>query len=85
MLHCFFSWPKLSVLCIQITELEFRTLNAQELELLHTACNGIGLEVRKINLDSLRSLYNRGLLYLRIPVKESNRFTIPPLEVDKEF
>ncbi|GMH37437.1 hypothetical protein BSKO_05310 [Bryopsis sp. KO-2023] len=71
-------WWKIGV--VNVSEQEFQGLNNEELDTLQNACNGSGLEVGEIDPDLMRSLYRRGLLFLRVPVREDDRFTIPSLE-----
>ena len=66
----------------QLTESEFKALMPEELEFLQLASSGgNSVSLAEVNYEMLRSLYRRGLLYLRIPIREDDKFTIPPLEV----
>jgi len=39
------------------------------------------LKIGEVGYEMLRSMYKRGLVYLRIPICDDDKFTIPPLEV----
>lgn len=66
---------------LKVSETEYRVLTNDELDILQNSCDSCGSDVQGMKQNALRTLYKKGLVYLRIRVKEENRFAIPPLEV----
>eukprot|EP00798_Chlamydomonas_sp_ICE-L_P005845 gene5845-6131_t len=71
-------WWMVSV--VNLGEAEFRELNADELAHLKTANLPDHIRVKDLEIDMVRQLYQRGLIYLDVPVNHDDRFSILPLE-----
>lgn len=65
---------------VNVAEQEYRELNPDELANMKTACLPGNILVRDLDEKVLKSLYKKGLVFLKIPIKEEDRFLIPPLE-----
>ena len=67
---------------IPAAETEYRALSPEELEACQRACRPGGARVRDFDtLALLQGLLKRGLIYLDVPIRPTDRVSIPPLEV----
>eukprot|EP00850_Spirogloea_muscicola_P016744 SM000138S00051 [mRNA] locus=s138:195746:202172:- [translate_table: standard] len=65
---------------VNLTHEEFRKLSEEESVLVKTAAKDAPALVGEFNIDTLRELYNRGLIYFDVPVFPDDIFHISTLE-----
>eukprot|EP00850_Spirogloea_muscicola_P001330 SM000005S17127 [mRNA] locus=s5:314702:320984:+ [translate_table: standard] len=65
---------------VNLTHEEFRKLSDEESVLVKTAAKDAPALVGEFNIDTLRELYNRGLIYFDVPVFPDDIFHISTLE-----
>eukprot|EP00850_Spirogloea_muscicola_P001275 SM000004S15145 [mRNA] locus=s4:1495822:1502389:+ [translate_table: standard] len=72
--------PWWHVTVVNLTHEEFRKLSEEESVLVKTAAKDAPALVGEFNIDTLRELYNRGLIYFDVPVFPDDIFHISTLE-----
>ncbi len=67
--------------CGAAGEAEFRELPPQEVRVLQACCGRRPATVDMLDAGVLLALYRKSLVYFNVPVRDDDRFSIPPLEV----
>jgi hypothetical protein len=68
---------------VNLGEAEYRQLDPTEATVCHIAARPGGARYADLNGMAVRQLYQRGLVWLEVPVRPEDHVSVPPLEVSR--
>ncbi|XP_002155306.4 protein FAM91A1 isoform X1 [Hydra vulgaris] len=63
-----------------VTDEDIKLCNSSEIAIIDKLIDKGALPVSELNMDAVTALYNRGLIYMEVPIKDDDFIVVPPLE-----